>query len=250
MQETLSTTISSDSIVKAYSPNHVFFCPEESHFYSQCLEKMVAKRCTPSDLVVEFGAGDGSPVINCLLKTPFATAIHGYELNAIACGVATSRIKQYGLSHKYIIHNQCFFQHFPENASYLIANPPYLPAPDSDLYMPALHGGTDGARITNQLLSVGCENLMLMISAYSNPVETIDHAIAQGYQVADFMVSPLQFGYYSCEPKVQQAIAELRRKRRAFYSANTYFLAGVLFTRQTANQPDLSVEFLKVMTAL
>lgn len=247
MKEALLT---SNKASDSYSPNEVFFCPEESQFYSQCLEKMVLKHCTPSDSIIEFGAGDGSPVINCLLKTKFDGFIQGYELNSAACKLAQSRIEQYQLKDKYIIDNKCFFKNFPSNASYLIANPPYLPAPDDNLYMPSLHGGKDGATITQKLLSVGCENVLLMISAYSNPVDTIDYAIAQGYQVVDFMISPLRFGYYSCEPKVRNTIAELRNKYKAFYSENIYFLAGVLFKKVDSSNVDISAELLKVMTAL
>lgn len=242
--------LASNQAVDSYSPNEVFFCPEESQFYSQCLEKMVLNRCTSLDSIIEFGAGDGSPVINCLLKTQFDGFIQGYELNSAACKLAQSRIEQYQLKHKYLIHNTCFFTTSPSDARYLIANPPYLPAPDDKLYMPSLHGGTDGATITKRLLSVGCENVLLMISAYSNPVETIDYAIAQGYQVIDFMISPLKFGYYSCEPKVRKTIAELRENYKAFYSQNIYFLAGALFKKKDSFDVDISAEFLKVMTAL
>lgn len=268
MQEALLNTVSNDvtklvrtdsvhaavhsvNEVKGYSPKEVFFCPEESQFYSQCLEKMVLNRCTESDAVIEFGTGDGSPVINCLLKIPFRGAIHGYELSAAACEVARSRIQQYRLQGQYTIHNQCFFKGSQLTpANYLIANPPYIPAPDDQICMPALHGGIDGATITKQLLSVGCESVLLMISAYSNPIETIEYAIAEGYQTVDFMVTPLQFGYYSSEPKVRNWIHELRKHGKAFYSSNIYFLAGVLFQKKQPSQTDLSLELLKVMTAL
>ncbi len=242
--------LASNKALDSYSPNEVFFCPEESQFYSQCLEKMVLKHCTHLDSIVEFGAGDGSPVIDCLLKTKFDGSIQGYELNSAACNLAQSRIEQYQLKDKYIIHNKCFFKSSPSDASYLIANPPYLPAPDDKLYMPSLHGGIDGATITKRLLSVGCENVLLMISAYSNPIDTINYAIEQDYHVVDFMISPLRFGYYSCEPKVRKAIAELRKNYQAFFSRNIYFLAGVLFTKKNSSTVDISEELLKVMTAL
>jgi hypothetical protein len=239
------------SEVKAYSPNEVFFCPEESQFYSQCLEKMVFSQCTDSESVIEFGAGDGSPVINALLKARFEGVIHGYELNPAACELARSRVNQYQLSHQYVLHNCCFFEGVNAlKPEYLIANPPYIPAPDDDICMPALHGGIDGATITKNLLSVGCENVLLMISAYSNPIETVEYAIDQGYQIVDFMVSPLQFGYYSSEPKVKNWISELRQQRKAFYSDNIYFLAGVFFQKNRHPGVDLSCELLKVMTAL
>ena len=89
-----------------------------------------------------------------------------------------------------------------------------------------------------------------MISAYSNPVDTVEYAVKMGYQVADFMVSPLKFGYYSCEPKVKNTITELKRKQKAFFSGNIYFLAGVLFQSKSSKRPCLSEEFLKVMTVL
>jgi methylase of polypeptide subunit release factors len=236
--------------VNSYSPDHVFFCPEESQFYSQCLEKMVFNQCQTFQQVIEFGTGDGSPVISALLKTGFAGLVQGYELNSTACQVAQDRTEQYRIEERYQVHNQCFFKGYNSTlADCLIANPPYIPAPDDRIYMPALHGGVDGATLTNRLLSLGCKTVMVMISAYSNPVETIRHAIAQGYRVTDFMVTPLQFGYYSSEPKVRDWITELRKQNKAFYSANIYFLSGVLF-QKTSSTVDLSTEFLKVITAL
>lgn len=244
------TIVTSRPDVDDYSPNEVFFCPEESKFYSQCIEKMVLNRSTPFDTIVEFGAGDGSPVIDALLKSHFHGTIHGYELNPSAVRVARSRIDKYGLKNRYVIHDRCFFQNFPDRTRYLIANPPYLPAPDNDLYLPALHGGIDGATVSKQLLSMDSENILLMLSAYSNPIETVEHAIAEGYQIIDFTLSPLPFGYYSNEPKVKRSIAKLRQEGKAFYSPNIYFLAGTLFRKKHPDNVDISTEFLQVMTAL
>jgi methylase of polypeptide subunit release factors len=236
--------------IQSYSPKEVFFCPEESQFYSQCLDRMVLNRCSSLDLVIEFGSGDGSPVIQSLLKTPFQGKIQGYELNSIACKLAQSRIAQYELSDKYIVTNQCFFEGWKQSgANYLIANPPYLPAPDNEIYMPALHGGADGAKITKLLFTVGCDRVFSLISAYSNPVETIEYAIERGYQVIDFTIAPLEFGYYSSESKVRKTISALKSDRKAFYSPNIYLLAGVLFEQQGRGSQDLSAELLQVMTA-
>ncbi|PSN15983.1 SAM-dependent methyltransferase [filamentous cyanobacterium CCT1] len=240
----------SDTAVEAKSPNQVFFCPEESQFYAQCLEKMVLSQGTSESPIVEFGSGDGSPVIQALLRSPFQGTIQGYELNLAAYQLAKLRIEQYGLTPYYQVYNDCFFEGSPAEARCLIANPPYLPAPDNQLYMPSLHGGSDGATITKQLIAQGCEQVMLMISAYSNPVDTVNHALKLGYELVDFMVTPLKFGYYSCEPKVRDSIAKLKCKRQAFFSERIYFLAGVLFRKKSASTACLSEEFLKVMTAL
>jgi hypothetical protein len=49
------------------------------------------------ETVVEFGAGDGAPVISALLKTPYDGACTAFELNASAAQVARSRAQQFGL---------------------------------------------------------------------------------------------------------------------------------------------------------
>lgn len=243
-----STKVFSEN--KVISEDEVFFCPEESSFYSHCLEKFVLSTCLNSETVVEFGSGNGSPVIYSLIRNSFLSKVHGYELNHSACEVAKSCIEKYRLEEQYVIHNESFFDAVKPRSAYLVANPPYLPSPDDDIQMPLLRGGTDGSGITRQLLSLDYPTVLLMISSYSNPIDTVQHAIDQGYYVADFMVSPLQFGYYSSETKVKQTIDQLKQKRRAFYSDNIYFLAGVLFRKQHRTAVDMSTEFLKVMTAL
>ncbi|NDJ19902.1 SAM-dependent methyltransferase [Myxacorys almedinensis A] len=236
--------------VPVYSKQDVFFCPEESHFYSYCLERLVFNRYSDADSIIEFGCGDGSPVINALMRSCFGGTIQGYELNPDAYQVACSRIAHLELDETYSVHNRSFFEADIPNAQCLIANPPYLPAPDNNICMPLLHGGSDGATITNRLLTLDCPNVMLLVSSYSNPVETIEHGLDQGYAIADFMLTPLPFGYYSSEPKVRNSIAKLRQNQQAFYSQNIYFLAGVLFTKQELCTTDLSNELIKVMTAL
>lgn len=54
-----SVSIDSLDSVKSYSPEEVFFCPEESQFYSQCLERMLLRNGNEPKSVIEFGAGDG-----------------------------------------------------------------------------------------------------------------------------------------------------------------------------------------------
>ena len=228
----------------------IFVCPEESNFYSNCLENLVIRNCQNDESVVEFGSGDGSPVINSLLRNKFDGVIHGFELNTSAWKVANSTIDEYNLTNKYVISNSCLFKSSKPQAEYLIANPPYLPAPDKDIYMPLLFGGVDGAAITNELLSLDYDNVLLLVSSYSNPESTIEKAKENGYSVNNFVVLPLKFGYYSSEPKVKKHIEELRKQKMAFYSGDYYFLAGVLFKKRHECDVDLSNELAHVMTSL
>lgn len=232
------------------SGKEVFVCPEESNFYSQCLDAMVLCHTERNEVVIEFGSGDGLPIINSLLKVQFDGLIHGYELNKTACEIANAKIASYELDDKYVIHNSCFFSSVKPDARYLVSNPPYIPSIDSDIYMPLLRGGTDGSTITRRLLSLDYENVLLMVSSYSNPVDTIDYALDRGYLVSKFLVSPLQFGYYSSEPKVRQTIAKLKEINKAFYSDSIYLLAGVLFQKQHNSYVDLSAELRQIMTSL
>ncbi|MBD2503408.1 class I SAM-dependent methyltransferase [Anabaena azotica] len=227
----------------------IFFCPEESNFYSNCLENFILRNCDDADSIVEFGSGDGSPVINSLLRNKFDGLIHGFELNTSAWKAANLTIDEYHLTDKYVVNNSCLFESYTPNANYLIANPPYLPAPDDEIYMPLLFGGEDGATITNELLSLGYENVLLLVSSFSNPLSTIEQAQEHGYNISNFVILPLKFGYYSSEPKVKNHIEELRKHNMAFYSGDYYFLAGVLF-QQDKSTVDLSKELTQVMTSL
>jgi methylase of polypeptide subunit release factors len=228
----------------------VFFCPEESIFYSNCLDNLVLRNCPNSETIIEFGSGDGSPIINSLLRNNFNGRIHGFELNPLACKAANLNIDEYNLGDKYIIYNSCLLNSSKLEAKYLIANPPYLPAPDNDIYIPLLFGGVDGATVTNQLLSLDYDNVLLLVSSFSNPQSTISHAKVNGYSVTNFLVLPLKFGYYSSEPKVKKHIEELKKHKMAFYSGDYYFLAGVFFKKQEQSSIDLSSELAQVMTSL
>lgn len=57
----------------------VFVCDEESSFYSACLEDLVFGADQHSDFesVIEFGSGDGWPVLNALGRTDFGGVVNG-----------------------------------------------------------------------------------------------------------------------------------------------------------------------------
>lgn len=238
----------SASTVTELGVDEVFSCPEESTFYAQCVRSLVFAREEPPRTVVEFGAGDGGPVIEAVRASRFQGSIRGFELSAGACHVANHNIKLSGLRRHYAVEHSSFFAQRAPDANCLIANPPYLPAPDDDIRMPLLYAGADGALVTNALLSMAYDRVLLMISSYSNPAGSLRHAAVHGYAVSGFMLAPLTFGIYSSEPKVRRHIEMLKETNRAFYSEDMYLLAGVLFDRRAT--ADLSAPLINIMTAL
>jgi hypothetical protein len=62
---------------------------------------------------------------------------------------------------------------------------------------------------------MGFDTAVLLISAYANPVETMEHARRLGYRCTDFMVTPLPFGYYSSEPKVREYLPIVQESMHA-----------------------------------
>jgi hypothetical protein len=63
--------------------------------------------------------------------------------------------------------------------------------------------------LLQDLMTLGFDSAILLISSYANPVDTLQHARNHGYQVTDFMVTPMPFGYYSSEPKVPKLCSHL-----------------------------------------
>ena len=72
------------------------------------LEKLLLRNCRDTRTrIIEFGAGDGTPVINALLRGASAgcnfgeSVVHGYELNPRAAAVASRNAAQMGVAHQY-----------------------------------------------------------------------------------------------------------------------------------------------------
>lgn len=230
--------------------SEVFHCLEESSFYAQCLHSLVFARQMSPRTVVEFGSGDGGPVIKALRHSGFAGTIQGFELNTAAYEIANHNIHGNALDNLYHVRNECFFAVGAPRADCLIANPPYLPAPDRDIRLPLLYGGKDGSMLTNMLLSLNYDTVLLMISSYSNPIGVLRRVAAEEYAVSGFLIAPMSFGIYSSEPKVRRRIETLRKVGRAFYDGSMYLLAGVRLEKRQRDVPDLSAGLTKILTAL
>jgi len=238
-------------VIKKVKLIDIFDCQEESSFYSYCLEMLVLNRCDNSEIIVEFGSGDGMPVINAVRRTKFGGMIEGYEINGAACDIAFSNIEKYALDDIYIIHKSCLFKNIPRiGRKYLVSNPPYLPARNNNIRLPFIYGGKNGSEITKQLIELGFDNILVIISSYSDPEGIISYALLRDYHVSDFIISPIKFGYYSSESAVRERIEELRQNNMAFYSENIYLLAGTLFKRRCESANNLSSELIRVMKSL
>lgn len=191
------------------------------------------------------------PVIQALRRTGFQGCIEGYEINERSYKIACSNITQYALKHQYRVYNSLFDEAHLSTKTYLVANPPYLPAPHRHIRLPFIYGGTDGADVTKQLLECDFENIVLLLSSYSCPEDIVYYALQNHYILSNFLISPAKFSDYSSEPIVKETIRSLREQKRAFYSENIYLLAGVLFQKNHLSQTvNLSNEFLQIMTSL
>jgi methylase of polypeptide subunit release factors len=246
----MSSIVAAEACCGSNGTDEVFHCLEESSFYAQCLHSLIFAREARPQTVVEFGSGDGGPVIEALRHSGFTGAIQGFELNPAAYDIANRNIQDNALNGLYRVRNECFFAAKALRADCLIANPPYLPAPDRDIRLPLLYGGEDGSMLTNILLSLNYDTVLLMISSYSNPIGTLRRAAAEGYAVSSFLIAPLSFGVYSSEPKVRRRIETLRKTGRAFYDGSMYLLAGVRFEKRQREVPELSLGLIKILTAL
>ncbi|HEY7816013.1 MAG TPA: hypothetical protein VIC62_22400, partial [Nakamurella sp.] len=119
-------------------------------------------------------------------------------------------------------------------ASTVVANPPYIPAPDRDILMPELWGGPTGNAPMLQLLKAGYDTVVAAVASYSDAAATVATAEDLGYRVANFLATGLDFGPYSLEPKVLAQIRRLCAERRGWADDDGYVVAVVLFTRNPA----------------
>jgi hypothetical protein len=129
----------------------------------------------------------------------------------------------------------------------VIANPPYIPAPDGDLLMPELWGGWYGNDLAVRLLTAGFDHVLVALPSYSDPAATIAAADRQGYRVANFLAMGLEFGAYSREPKVADHIARLTAEGHGWAGDDSYVVAVALLTRSPQVTRNRSTELLRAL---
>lgn len=229
---------------------NAFNSPEESIYYSHCLRYLVFDRLKETANIIEFGSGDGSPVVTALQASNFHGSITGFEINPTASERAIKLISVSSLKGHYTVNTGSFFELAEFCADdILISDPPFLPAKSNSIKDPFLWGGNDGSDIYIKLLECGYIKLMLMIASYANPRKILTHAIKQGYSVQDFLVAPMTIGEYSREMPVWNRLQEMKVVQEAFYSSSHFLLAGVVFDKKSS-RPSLAGELINTLTSI
>jgi methylase of polypeptide subunit release factors len=131
--------------------------------------------------------------------------------------------------------------------STVIANPPYIPAPDRDILMPELWGGVHGNDLALRLLKAGYDNVIVAVPSYSDPLTTVSTATDLGYRVANFLAMGLDYGRYSSESKVAEHIRRLCAEGRGWAVEEQYMVAVALFTRDPEVLGDRSDQLLRAL---
>src|SRR3954469_24115674 len=231
-----------------------FDCAEESAHYAFSVQLLLTQYAGvvpwQTEGVAELGSGDARAIAQVVQAVPELT-VHGTDISATSVERARKTIAELGVADRYTVELGDFFGWAQSPAgreiSTVIANPPYIPAPDGDILMPGLWGGWHGNDLALRLLTAGFDHLLVALPSYSDPAATLAAAGQQGYRVANFLAMGLEFGAYSREPKVAEHIARLTAEGHGWAGADSYVVAVTLLTRSPLVQRDRSTELLRAL---
>jgi hypothetical protein len=177
--------------------------------------------------------------------------VRSFDISASSVEQARRNIAARGVSDRYTVELGDFFDGADSAAgppvSTVIANPPYIPAPDRDILMPELWGGVHGNDLVLQLLKAGYANVVCAVPSYSDPISTVRVAADLGYRVANFLAMGLDYGPYSAEPKVREHIARMCAEGRGWSGDGEYMVAVALFTQDPDIPGDRSTQLLRAL---
>ena len=232
----------------------IFKDREESEFYAQCVRDFFFRHgydLLKNKEIVELGVGTGETIAELLKYHNFTGEINGYEIDRASYEYAQKVIAAHSVADRYVVINEDFFAAVRNSVAggCVISNPPYLPAYERPAQMPELWGGTDGSQVTRNIIEYGFEQMILLVSSFSNPLSVIEHASNHGYKVLDFTIRTMRFGIYSSEPNVCERIAQLSNQCEAFVSADRYCVAGVAWVKNP-DVVDLSGPLAQALTSL
>src|SRR3954451_4506553 len=132
--------------------------------------------------VVELGTGDASAIADVVQALP-GLRVRSYDISAESLERARRNIAERGVADRYTVELGDFFDAADATGAggepavkTVIANPPYIPAPDRDIRMPELWGGVHGNDLVLQLLKAGYPNVLAAVASYSDPIGTVTTA--------------------------------------------------------------------------
>ncbi|SDY25022.1 hypothetical protein SAMN05661080_02831 [Modestobacter sp. DSM 44400] len=231
-----------------------FDCAEESAHYAFSVQLLLSQYAAVvpwrAEGVGELGSGDARAV-GQVVRTMPGLRVHGTDISATSVERARATIDELGVADRYTVELGDFFEWAGSAAgrriSTVIANPPYIPAPDGDILMPELWGGVHGNDLALRLLTVGFEHLLVALPSYSDPAEMLETAADLGYRVANFLAMGLEFGRYSNEPKVRAHIERLVAEGHGWAGDDEYVVAIALLTQSPAVARDRSAQLRRAL---
>ncbi len=215
-----------------------FDCAEESAHYAFSVQLLLTQYASvvpwQEEGVAELGSGDAR-AIGQVVRTQPGLRVHGTDISSTSVQRARETIAELGVSDRYTVELGDFFEWADSprgrQVSTVIANPPYIPAPDGDILMPELWGGEHGNDLALRLLKGGFDHLLIALPSYSDPAETLTAAADLGYRVANFLAMGLEFGRYSGEPKVRRHIQQLVADGHGWAGDDEYVVAVALLSQ-------------------
>jgi predicted RNA methylase len=226
---------------------------ESAHYgFSVCmlLQQYRAQLGWAEQGVVELGTGDATAIAGVVLALP-DLRVRSFDISAPSVERARENIAARGVADRYTVELGDFFDRADSAAgpqvSTVIANPPYIPAPDRDILMPELWGGVHGNDLVLQLLKAGYPNVVVAVASYSDPAGTLRTAADQGYRVANFLAMGLDYGPYSGEPKVREHIRRICAEGRGWSGDDEYMVAVALLTQNPGIPGDRATQLLRAL---
>lgn len=202
------------------------------------------------DGVVELGTGDAAAIAAVVRSLP-GLHVRGFDISEASVRRARANIAAQGVAGRYTVELGDFFDQADAAGgpavSTVIANPPYIPAPDRDILMPELWGGPLGNDPVLQLLKTGYDHVIVAVASYAAPAVTVATATGLGYRVVNFLATALDFGPYSSEPKVAAQIRRLCAEGHGWSGPADYMVAVAFFTRDPAIPGDRSAQLLRAL---
>ena len=200
--------------------------------------------------VAELGTGDATAIADVVAGLP-DLRVRSFDISASSVERARENIAARGVADRYTVELGDFFDRADSAAappvSTVIANPPYIPAPDRDILMPELWGGVYGNDLVLQLLKAGYRNVITAVPSYADPGTSVRTAEDLGYRVANFLAMGLDYGEYSSEPKVRDHIRRLCAEGRGWAGDDEYMVAVALFTQEPDIRGDRATQLLRAL---